>query len=75
MRNFYWIPKYIFNKNLDFKVADPILFLNGTQPSSKTMLLISRNLNSEIRDAKLNDAFITQLRSITYNTSVIGYYQ
>ncbi|MFI5406208.1 MAG: glycosyltransferase family 39 protein [Nitrososphaerales archaeon] len=72
MRNFYWIPKYIFNKNLDFKVADPILFFNGTQPSSKTMLLISRNLNSEIRDAKLNDAFITQLRSITYNTSVIG---
>lgn len=71
MRNFFWIPQYILNKNLIFKDADPILF-HGTHPSEKIMFLVTRNLYSKIRDNKLNDDYTKQLRSISYNSSLIG---
>ena len=71
-RSFYWIPKYIFDQNVEFKVYDPILFPKYQTNSGKTLLLLDRSVIAEVRDNERQDGYIKQLRALYDNSSLKG---
>jgi hypothetical protein len=66
-RSFYWIPKYVFGQDIEFKDVDPMLFPKYTTKSDKVLLVLDRSLITEIRD-KENQDNVNQLR-ILYDNS------
>jgi hypothetical protein len=71
-RSFFWIPKYIFNKDLIFKDYDPTIFLKGTPVSEKVIFLATPTLENKIRDKKLDDEYMNQIRLINSRTIAVG---
>lgn len=71
-RSFFWIPKYIFNKDLIFKDYDPTIFLKGTPVSEKVIFLATPTLENKIRDKELDDAYMKQIRLINSRTVAVG---
>jgi hypothetical protein len=69
-RSFYWIPKYVFDQNIGFKVIDPILFPKYTAKSDKVLLLMDRSVLSEIRDKEKQEDYINQIRVWYDNSSL-----
>ncbi len=72
IRSFFWIPKYVFNKDLIFKDYDPTIFLSGSPISEKIILFVTGGLNSSLRNKKLNDEYINQIRFINNHSTLIG---
>jgi hypothetical protein len=67
-RSFYWIPKYVFGQDIEFKDVDPMLFPNYTTKSDKVLLVLDRSLLTEIRDKENQEDNVNQLR-ILYDNS------
>ena len=60
-RSFYWIPKYVFDQNIEFK-DDPVLFPKYQTNSNRTLLLLDRSVVAEVRDKEKQEGYINQLK-------------
>ncbi|HEX9317304.1 MAG TPA: glycosyltransferase family 39 protein [Nitrososphaeraceae archaeon] len=67
-RSFYWIPKYVFNQDVRFKVIDPVLFPKYETKDDKVMLLLDKSGVSLIKDNENQEEYIRQIRNL-YNNS------
>ena len=71
-RSFYWVPKYVFDQNIEFKVYDPVLFPKYQTNSNRTLLLLDRSVVAEVRDKEKQEGYINQLRELYDNSSLKG---
>jgi hypothetical protein len=69
-RSFYWIPKYVFDQDTEFKVYDPVLFTKYSTNSDRVLLLLDRSIISEIRDKEKQEDYVNQLRVLYDNSSL-----